>query len=247
MDNEAAVDEMVEGMNRFASVLLTKETLGSVLDLVLNIAEKTVSGADGVSVTMIKDGRYSTASHSHEWVKEIDVLQYENGDGPCIAAAEERKLYRIDDLAIEERWRDFCKAACAEGVKSVLSIPFLPLEEPIGALNVYARAIRAFDDVQEQIANLLAQQAAIVLANSQAFTGAAEVNEQLKVALMSRDVIGQAKGIIMEREGVDADRAFSILKAMSQRANRKLREIAQDVADSVANNGDAERRRAGQL
>jgi GAF domain-containing protein len=233
MAPEINVEEFAESMNRFATVLLSKETVTSVLDLVVNLTEKTIAGADGVSVTMIRDGDYTTAAHSHEWVEAIDQLQYKNGDGPCISAAQERKLHRVDDLSLEDRWEAFCKEACVQGVRSVLSIPFIPLEEPIGALNIYSFTREAFDDVREQVASLLAQQAAIVLANSQAFAGASELNEQLRTALGSRDVIGQAKGIIMEREGVDADAAFNILKAMSQRSNRKLRDIAQDVANSA--------------
>lgn len=233
VDNGTLTDELVESLNRFATVLLSEETLTSVLDLVVNLTEKTIAGADGVSVTMILDGRYSTAAHSHDWVARIDKLQYEAGDGPCLSAAEEKKIYRIDDVPTEDRWSEFCREATDAGVKSMLSIPFIPLNEPIGALNVYSFTRAAFDDVREQVANLLAQQAAIVLANSKAFAGAEELNGQLREALTSRDVIGQAKGIIMEREKVDADRAFEILKSTSQRANRKLRDIAQDVVNSV--------------
>ncbi len=232
--NGINTEEFAESLNRFATVLLSKDTLSSVLDLVVNLTEQTIAGADGVSVTMIRDGRYTTAAHSHDWVERIDSLQYQANEGPCISAAEERKLFRIDDLRAEERWKDFCEMACTHGVNSVLSIPFIPLDDPIGALNIYSFTRAAFDDVREQVGSLLAQQAAIALANSQAFAGASELNEQLRTALSSRDVIGQAKGIIMEREKVDADQAFNILKSMSKRSNRKLREIAQEVANSVA-------------
>lgn len=235
-DNGVASEELLESLNRFATVLLSEETLTSVLDLVVDLTEKALASANGVSVTMILDDRYSTAAQSHDWVLRIDTLQYEASAGPCLSAAEERKLYRIDDVAIEDRWPDFCRAATAEGVKSVLSIPFIPLNEPIGALNVYSYTAAAFDDVQEQVANLLAQQAAIVLANSKAFAGAEELNVQLREALGSRDVIGQAKGIIMERERVSAETAFDILKGLSQRANRKLRDVAQEVVASVEKN-----------
>ena len=232
-DDVIATEELVESLNRFATVLLSEETLSSVLGLVVHLTEQTIAGADGVSVTMILDGRYSTAAQSHDWVARIDKLQYDAKDGPCLSAAEEKQIFRIDDVPTEDRWAEFCREATDAGVKSMLSIPFIPLDEPIGSLNIYSFSRKAFDDVREQVANLLAQQAAIVLANSQAFAGASELNGQLMEALTSRDVIGQAKGIIMERERVDADRAFAILKSTSQRANRKLRDIAQDVVNSV--------------
>ncbi len=232
-DDGIATEELVESLNRFATVLLSEETLSSVLSLVVHLTEQTIAGADGVSVTMILDGRYSTAAQSHDWVERIDKLQYDAKDGPCLSAAEEKRIFRIDDVPTEDRWAEFCREATDAGVKSVLSIPFIPLNEPIGSLNIYSFSRAAFDDVREQVANLLAQQAAIVLANSQAFAGASELNGQLREALASRDVIGQAKGIIMERERVNADAAFDILKSLSQRSNRKLRDVAQEVVKSA--------------
>src|SRR5438552_19035223 len=121
MRDETPTEELVESLSRFATVLLSKDTLGSVLELVVELTAKTITCADGVSVTMICDGKYATAAHSADWVQRIDAFQYNAGDGPCISAAAERKLHRIDDLGRDERWQEFGGAAGAEGVNSVLS------------------------------------------------------------------------------------------------------------------------------
>ena len=80
-----------------------------------------------------------------------------------------------------------------------------------------------------ELARRFAEQARILLANAQAFARSEERNEQLREALASRDVIGQAKGILMEREGVSADQAFDILRRASQRSNVKLRELSEQL------------------
>ena len=120
-----------------------------------------------------------------------------------------------------------------EGVRSILAIPFVPMGRPIGTLNIYSATVDGFDDTDSEIARLFAEQAAIVIANSAAYADAVTVNGQLNGALESRELIGQAKGILMEREGITADDAFLLLKEVSQRTNRKLRTVAQDVINSV--------------
>jgi GAF domain-containing protein len=120
-----------------------------------------------------------------------------------------------------------------EGIQSVLSVPFVPMGEPIGTLNIYSRRVNAFDEQHVGLASLFAQQAAIVIANSVAYSTAVMQNGQLREALDSREIIGQAKGILMERERCSADQAFEILRTVSQRKNRKLRDVAQSVIDTV--------------
>lgn len=99
-----------------------------------------------------------------------------------------------------------------------------------------ARALLVFrrrDEETEQLATRLAHQAAIAIANSGSFVDSEEANDQLRDALASRDVIGQAKGILMERSDLTADEAFDEMRVASQRANRKLRDVAEDIVTKV--------------
>jgi AmiR/NasT family two-component response regulator len=103
----------------------------------------------------------------------------------------------------------------------------------IGTLNIYSSQAKAFGLSDVETASMFAEQAAIVIANSVAYSTAQMTNAQLKEALESRELIGQAKGVLMERERCSPDEAFAILKQVSQRTNRKLRQVAQDVLDSI--------------
>jgi AmiR/NasT family two-component response regulator len=102
-----------------------------------------------------------------------------------------------------------------------------------GALNAYASATDAFADDDRQIGLIIADHAALALDYARVRDEAEREAGELRTALQSRDVIGQAKGILMERSGLDADEAFAVLRLLSQRRNVKLREVAADVAKSV--------------
>ena len=143
------------------------------------------------------------------------------------------KIVVARDLSRDERWPFFARAAMDEGFKSVLAIPLHPVSDAIGALVLYSSSVDAFDGEVEGLATRLARQAAIAIANSGALVNSEESNDQLREALASRDVIGQAKGILMERSDVTADEAFDEMRAQSQRDNRKLRDVANDIVEGV--------------
>jgi GAF domain-containing protein len=226
--------DLADSLTRIAGLLLSEEKLDAILELCVSLTSRTLPGADGVSVTLIRDGRFTTAVYSNELTRRVDDWQYATNEGPCLSATTEGQRYLTDNLAEECRWPHFAEMAHAEGIHSVLAIPFLPNGEPIGTLNIYSASPAGFSEDDVEIASLFASQAAIVIANSVAYTTARSANEQLRNALETREVIGQAKGILMEREGCSADEAFGLLRGVSQRTNRKLRDVAQDVVDSVA-------------
>ncbi len=130
-------------------------------------------------------------------------------------------------MATDERWPTFGPDAAARGIGSLISYK-LAADDTVGALNLYGRRPRAFDDGGRDAASLLAIFASVVLASTHARLQAV----QLRQALESRDVIGQAKGILMERERVTADAAFDMLRRASQQVNRKLRDLAEDIAST---------------
>jgi GAF domain-containing protein len=146
-------------------------------------------------------------------------------------------VYRIESTATDARWPEFSRAAGAKGIKSTLSLPLMVEDEPVGALNLYSREEASFGDDEEQIGMAFASQAAVAMANAQAYWEAKEVADQLGEAMRSRAVIEQAKGILMAAQGCSPDQAFDLLVKASQRSNRKLREIAQDIVS------DPQRRR----
>lgn len=140
-----------------------------------------------------------------------------------------KEVFRIDDTSTDHRWPEFAKAAIDQGVRSTLSLPLATTDEPLGALNLYSRKAANFAAQDAGQAEMLAVQAAIVLANASAFQDSRELNENLHQALTSRRTIDHAIGIVMSSGGRSPEQAFEVLIRASQRENRKLRDIAAEI------------------
>ncbi|RAS64756.1 ANTAR domain-containing protein [Lentzea atacamensis] len=192
-------------------------------------------GADLASVTLrTPDGHFHTPVETDPVAGTLDQLQYDLGEGPCLDAALGLGpgVAGSFDLAAESKWPRFGPAAAGYGVGAVLSTTLLPNAElPLlsGALNVYSHRPRGLEEADEDMALLLATHASLALAHTQA-VGAAELRAvHLRNAIDSRDVIGQAKGILMSRRGMSADEAFDVLRRTSQDLNVKLVQLAATV------------------
>src|SRR5215218_2029143 len=164
-----------------------------------------------------------------------DELQYEKGYGPCMDAGRGGVLLRIDDTETEERWPDYVRHAQAEaGVRSSLSVPLPYQGNSIGALNNYSSKPAAFASPKSIQAGLeVAEVVAVAVANADAHWQLGEQARNMRIAMDSRAVIEQAKGVLMAQRHVDAEQAFEILREASQRYNRKLREIALGIVEST--------------
>jgi transcriptional regulator with GAF, ATPase, and Fis domain len=154
--------------------------------------------------------------------QQLDELQQQTGNGPCLAAAQSQELIRIEDVTTDRRWPSFATLATAAGVRSMLCLPLHVDTTTFGTLSLYAESPRAFKDVTESVARVLAVLAAITLSESRG-------RSNLQRALESRDLIGQAKGIIMQARRVTADEAFALLVRRSQETNTKLVDVAEAV------------------
>jgi GAF domain-containing protein len=155
----------------------------------------------------------------------LDIKQQETGHGPCIEAAREQTLICMNDLRRDPRWPEFSAEAQACGVSSMLCAPLWISERTLGALTLYAAQPAAFSAHDERIIELFATLAALALAEAQR-------TDHLRAALVNRDVIGQAKGIIMERYKLNPDAAFSTLTRISQDRNIKLHEVARQLIET---------------
>lgn len=227
-------DELAAVYARMSGVLLSEETVSTALQLVTALALETVPGSVGSGVTLIDDrGRPTSAASTDALVEQADALQYELDEGPCLSAWAQRAVVRVDDTAAEHRWSRWCGEVQPLGLRSALSTAMVAGDIALGAIKVYARVPDAYDARSEHLLTLFAAQAAILLSNVQTHERAQQLSDGLKDALTSRDVIGQAKGILMGQDGIDADTAFALLAAASKRENRKLRDVAQDLVESV--------------
>lgn len=211
-----------------ARLLFSNQNRDATLQAIAEMAQQNLPGCIAASVTVSDDRKMHTAVSSADLALYVDERQYEARRGPCLDAIRDRGAVKVDDYAVDERWPEVTGRAHEAGVHSSLSLPLMAGDNGIGALNLYGGVVRAFDGYEER-AGAFADTAAVTVANALAFHRAAELSTQLAEGLESRDVIGQAKGMLMAREQIDADRAFDRLKEMSQHQNRKLRDVAADL------------------
>jgi GAF domain-containing protein len=183
---------------------------------------------------MIRGDRGFTAAHSGEMALAADELQYERGYGPCLDAGRGNVVLRVDDMRTEERWPDYSARVLDTGVRSSLSIPLPYQGTSIGALNNYSTVPEAFANQESVDAALqVAEAIAVAVVNADAHARLTEQARNMRVAMDSRAVIEQAKGVLMAQRHVDAEQAFDILREASQRYNRKLRDIAAGIVGST--------------
>jgi GAF domain-containing protein len=232
--NSESLSQGLAAMSRF---FVGDATLAETLQNVSDLACGAVPTADMVGLTMLVDGRAKTAVSTDPDATEIDSAQYSTGNGPCLDAFRHQKVYRIDDMETDGQWPSFSEAAAAKGVNSSMSIPLVARHEGVGALNFYSRGDVPFSDDDVEVGLQFASHAAIVLANSQAYWDSHQLSQDLVQAMQSRATIEQAKGILMGAQRCGADEAFQILVRASQRENRKLRRIAEEIVAKTTDPG----------
>ncbi|MFL6096318.1 MAG: GAF and ANTAR domain-containing protein, partial [Blastococcus sp.] len=207
---------MEELLRELSRVALVGRTLTEVLSDVTRIAAQGIPGAESSSITLIRDDKAFTAAHYGEMALAADELQYEKGYGPCIDAGRGGVLLRIDDVRTEVRWPDYMAHVQETGVRSSLSVPLPYQGSSIGALNNYSTEPAAFATPESLRAGLeVAEVIAVAVANADAHWQLGEQARNMGLAMQSRAVIEQAKGVLMAQRHIDADQAFEILREAS--------------------------------
>ncbi|HEX2073989.1 MAG TPA: GAF and ANTAR domain-containing protein [Geodermatophilus sp.] len=224
--------DLSAALGGLSGLLYAEETLGSVLGLVTTLAAEVLPGSCGAGVTLLT-GRMRTTAATDPAVERADALQYELGEGPCLSAAQDRRTYRIDSMRSERRWPRWTERAAQLGLGSSLSSPLVVRHDSIGTVKVYAVPEAAFGDHAEQILGLFAEKASVTVADLLFHEDARRFTQQLRNALRSRDVIGQAKGILRERHRVDEQTAFGMLVQWSQHAKVTVRDLAEELLAST--------------
>lgn len=214
------VADLTSVLSKIARTLEPELDVDRTVEHIVVAAAATVPGADEAGVSLLENSEMRSVGPSSELVTRLDQLQHRLSEGPCVDAIYEHPIYRTGDIGADPRWPKFGEQAAASGVASMLGYRLFTSKAVIGALNLYSWRKDAFDEEAERIGELFAAHAAVALAGSKGLA-------QLQVALKTRDVIGMAKGILMERHRVGPDRAFEMLVEASQHANIKLRDAAE--------------------
>ena len=218
------LDDLARRLAEAARGLQQQTDPQQVLDRVVSLAVAMVPGADEATITMVRARRHVySAAATGELARWFDDLQNETGEGPCLDAMWQQQTTRVNDLATDPRWPVLGPRAGERGVGSMLCLQLFVHEDTLGALDLLAYEKSAFTDESEHVGLLLASHAAIAVADAQKLGHAA-------TALVNRDIIGQAKGILMERFKITAEQAFDVLAKVSQDTNRKVYAVAEDLA-----------------
>ena len=183
-----------------------------------------IPGAQYAGVTVTRNAKHiDTPAATHKWPILLDEIQQRHREGPCLTAAWEEKTIHVADLETDDRFPLYRRDALEQTpIRSVMAFQMFIAGETMGALNVYAEQPHVFGQESRDIGLVFA-------AHSSVAWNAARRDEQFKRALASRDTIGQANGMIMERYGVDAVQAFEVLRKLSQDSNLPLIQIASEL------------------
>lgn len=197
-----------------------------VLTIAVGWSMALVPGCEMAGVTLRRRrGRLESVAPSSEAVAACDRLQYELLEGPCLDAIADEPVIASADVSADDRWPAWGPRAAREhGIAGMLSVRLFTSDRVHGALNLYSREREAFDSYACDIAVLLATHVSVALRSALS-------DENLRVAVDSRHLIGQAQGILMERFSLDAARSFSVLSRISQDHNIRLVEVAEHVVE----------------
>jgi GAF domain-containing protein len=221
-------DELATRLSELARSLQHQDNSHDTLVNIVRAAVELIPGVEEGSISVVFGRRHvHSEAATGELPRAVDKAQYETGEGPCLDAAFEEHTVRVPDMSAETRWPEFARRAVEAGACSMLAFQLYVDGDNLGALNVYARRPNAFEDESVHIGLLFAAHAAVAFATAQR-------REQLVQAVATRDLIGQAKGILMERFKITSDQAFHLLVQASQHTNQKLR----DVADRLVASGE---------
>src|SRR3954454_8782280 len=232
--------ELSSALTQMAGLVLSRESVDTALTLVTTLAAATIAGTTGAGVTLVDEQGKRSKAASNELVERADALQYEFDEGPCLSAWRTRQLVRIDDTATDSRWPRWNSAAAHLGVRAVLSVGVGVDDEGIGAIKVYSDQPADYGAADERVMSLFAEQAAILLANTQSLQQARRLSRQVTDALVSGDAIVRAPGGLPARGAPDQDVAFLALPDAAKRSGQPVEQLARELlAAVVAGNADS--------
>jgi transcriptional regulator with GAF, ATPase, and Fis domain len=223
--------ESIDRLARVTKLLRTQRTLPAKLETVVAIAKRTIPNCDAAGVSLLIDGQPTTSAVSDRVAVEIDLVQYQTGQGPCLAALDDANVIRVDLLERDSRFSRFAPGALALDIESVLSLPLSAREQAVGALNLYSHLPNAFDARAHQAAQPLADYAAEVVATSPFYAYALEMVDGLVESLESQAIIAQATGVIAATELRTSEEAWDRLRTLALASGESMRTVADWVIE----------------
>jgi GAF domain-containing protein len=218
--------QLAETFAEISRVLLGEPGVQATLDKMCQLLVGTVDGCDHAVVTVVRNHHLESPAASDEIGPAVDAIQLEVDEGPCVEAIREHQTMVTEDLASETRWPRFSRRAVeTTGVRSMLAFRLFVAGDTLGSLNLYSKQARAFTDESIAVGTVFAAHASIALRAAQS----KEDLSRLREAIEARELIAQAKGILMGRRGLSSQAAMVILDRGAERLKIELRELARRV------------------
>jgi GAF domain-containing protein len=221
-------EDLVNTLQQLAEVLQTQRTLGAALAGIAEAATVSVPGCDAASIAISIAGRPATAAVTARVALELDMVQYDTQNGPCLTSFQSMSTIRVDLLEQGDAFPHFAPAARRKGFRGVLSVPATWGDEVVATLNMYSRS-RPFDQSAESVASVLAAQVAIAVSRSPEFAAARGVVEQAQRDADDDADVNVATGLLMVNESCTAEQAEGLLRQAATQDERTIVEIAQRI------------------
>lgn len=231
MDPYPPSNELGATLGRIRGLVLTQETAQHAVDLLAQVAQETTPNASGAGVSLIHEAQRTSVGATDALVLTADDLQYSLGEGPCLAAWSTRMPVMIEDTATDRRFQQWNAMAAEAGVRSCFSVPLLRGRGSIGAMKVYATVPAAFDDADRARLSSLSVAASALLGHVQTSETSTRISDELRASLRSRDLVGIAKGILMQREGLTEGEALAALTTRARSTGVSFRQLTADIVN----------------
>jgi len=227
---EGTVPEYVkvaEALGQAAQEMVTRHELPEVLQSLVDIARDSVPGIEHVGISIVhSDGRIQTLAATDDFVNQLDELQYRLDEGPCLDAIRHDSVVVVSRSELLSRWPRFMEEAAVLGLRSHMGLRLRTEEKTLGGFNLYSTRADQIDPDAQHVARLFSSHAALAL-------GTFPLEDTITAGLTSRQRIGQAVGILMQRYELDEDRAFAYLARAAQASHMPLRDVAEEVVSSA--------------
>jgi GAF domain-containing protein len=217
---------LAERISELARLLESDGDQDAAMARLTALGVELVPGATAAAVTVTAGDQAHTFAASDARVDELHRLQFASGTGPVVETVRYNEARHVRDVSADPRWPTFSRAASAAGFGSCITLPLHTRQEPAGAVALYAERPHAFSGAAHDLALLFAAQGGTAAHNADLYGASRRVVHNLQVALESRAVIEQAKGIVHAELDVSVDAAFELLSRASQNTNEKVRDIA---------------------
>ena len=221
--------ETVEKLSRVTRLLKTQRTLPTQLGAVVDIVKRAVASCDAAGIVLLVDGEPTSVAVTDRFTIEIDLIQYQTGEGPCLAALNDGNVVRIDILERDRAFTRFAPGAVDRGLQSVLSTPLAANERTVGALNMYSTQANAFDNRTVEVIRPMAEYAGRAIATSPLYAYSLEMVDGLAEDLASRAVIEQATGVLMASQAATSHDALGLLRDLAMRSGESMQTVAEWV------------------